>query len=163
MWIGWIEFDLLLGDVHSLKPSDRPDRASSAYTRRMASIPQTITRTALGGALLFTGVAHLTFARRGFRVAVPEWVPGDPDTTVVASGWVEIVLGAAMLVARGRRRLVGRLVAWFLVAVFPGNVTQWTHHRNAPGLDTEMKRFGRLFLQPVLIVLALWSTRERRG
>lgn len=126
----------------------------------MASILQTITRTALGGTLLFTGVAHLTFARRGFRVAVPEWVPGDPDRTVVASGWVEIVLGAAMLVARGRRSLVGRLVAWFLVAVFPGNVTQWTHHRSAPGLDTEMKRFGRLFLQPVLVLLALWSTRD---
>jgi len=128
----------------------------------MASTSQTITRTALGGLLLFTGVAHLTFARRGFRVAVPEWVPGDPDTTVVASGVVEIALGAAMLVARRRRPTVGRLVAAFLIAVFPGNVSQWTHHRNAPGLDTEMKRFGRLFLQPVLIMLALWSTRGRR-
>ena len=128
----------------------------------MASTPQTITRTALGGLLLFTGVAHLTFARRGFRVAVPEWVPGDPDTTVVASGVVEVALGAAMLVTRRRRATVGRVVAAFFVAVFPGNVSQWTHHRNAPGLDTEMKRFGRLFLQPVLIMLALWSTRGRR-
>ena len=128
----------------------------------MATTLQTITRSALGGLLLFTGVAHLTFARRGFRVAVPEWVPGDPDTTVVASGVAEIALGAAMHVARRRRPTVGRLVAAFLVAVFPGNVSQWTHHRNAPGLDTEMKRFGRLFLQPVLIMLALWSTRGRR-
>lgn len=118
-----------------------------------------MTRAALGGLLLFTGVAHLTFARRGFRVAVPDWVPGDPDTTVVASGAVEIALGSAMLLSRRRRR-VGRLVAAFLVAVFPGNVAQWTHHRSAPGLDTEMKRFGRLFLQPVLILLALWSTRD---
>ncbi|MEV7632976.1 MauE/DoxX family redox-associated membrane protein [Microbacterium sp. NPDC089318] len=125
----------------------------------MATIAQTMTRAALGGLLLFTGVAHLTFARRGFRVAVPDWVPGDPDTTVVASGAVEIALGSAMLLSRRRRR-VGRLVAAFLVAVFPGNVAQWTHHRSAPGLDTEMKRFGRLFLQPVLILLALWSTRD---
>ncbi|MEV8218243.1 hypothetical protein AB0O65_00595 [Microbacterium sp. NPDC077391] len=126
----------------------------------MASTAQTITRSALGGLLLFTGAAHLTFARRGFRVAVPEWVPGDPDATVVASGWAEIALGAALLLARRRRRGVGRLVALFFIAVFPGNVSQWTHHRSAPGLDTEMKRFGRLFLQPVLVLLALWATRD---
>lgn len=126
----------------------------------MATTAQTITRTALGGILLFTGIAHLSFARRGFQVAVPDWVPGDPDTTVVASGAVEIALGSAMVLSRRRRRLTGRLVAAFLVAVLPGNVTQWTHHRSAPGLDTEMKRFGRLFLQPVLVMLALWSTRD---
>lgn len=126
----------------------------------MASTSRSLTRAVLGGALLFTGVAHLTFARRGFQVAVPDWVPGDPDTTVVASGVVEIALGGAMLFARRRRRAVGRLVAIFLAAVFPGNVSQWTHHRSAPGLDTEMKRFGRLFLQPVLMLLALWSTRR---
>ncbi|WP_313480290.1 hypothetical protein [Microbacterium sp.] len=126
----------------------------------MATTAQTITRSALGGLLLFTGVAHLTFARRGFRVAVPEWVPGDPDATVVASGWAEIALGAALLLARRRRRGVGRLVGLFFIAVFPGNVSQWTHHRSAPGLDTEMKRFGRLFLQPVLVLLALWATRD---
>ena len=125
----------------------------------MASVPQTIPREALGGLLLFTSIAHLPFGRRGFRVAVPEWVRGDPDTTVVASGWVEIALGSAMLFARRRRPAVGRLVALFFVAVFPGNVSQWTHHRSAPGLDTEMKRFGRLFLQPVLVLLARWSTR----
>lgn len=126
----------------------------------MATTAQTITRSALGGLLLFTGVAHLTFARRGFRVAVPEWVPGDPDATVVASGWAEIALVAALLLARRRRRGVGQLVALFFIAVFPGNVSQWTHHRSAPGLDTEMKRFGRLFLQPVLVLLALWATRD---
>lgn len=125
----------------------------------MASTPRAITRTLLGAALLFTGTAHLTFARRGFQVAIPDWVPGDPDTTVVASGWVEIALGSALLLARRRRRGVGRLVAAFLIAVLPGNVAQWTHHRSAPGLDTEIKRFGRLFLQPVLVWLALWSTR----
>ncbi|MGX1793713.1 DoxX family protein [Microbacterium sp. NPDC055312] len=126
----------------------------------MATTAQTITRAALGGLLLFTGTAHLTFARRGFRVAVPDWMPGDPDATVVASGWAEIALGSALLLARRRRRGVGRLVALFFIAVFPGNVSQWTHHRSVPGLDTEMKRFGRLFLQPVLVLLALWSTRD---
>lgn len=126
----------------------------------MASVPRTIARVGLGGLLLFTGVAHLTFARRGFQVAVPDWVPGDPDTTVVASGVVEIGLGAAVLLDRRRRGLVGTLIALFFVAVFPGNVTQWTHHRSTPGLDTEMRRFGRLFLQPVLVFLAIWSTRN---
>ena len=129
----------------------------------MSSPARTITRFALGSVLLLAGVAHLTFARRAFRVAVPESLPIGPDTTVVASGVVEIGLGSAMLLARRSRRLVGIAVALFFVAVFPGNVSQWMHHRNAVGLDTDMKRFVRLFLQPVLVVLALWSTRARRG
>ncbi|UNK70653.1 DoxX family membrane protein [Microbacterium sp. H1-D42] len=128
----------------------------------MTSAPRTVARVGLGGLLVFAGIAHLTFGRRGFQAVVPDWVPGDPDTTVVASGVIEIGLGAAMLLARRRRRTIGTLVALFFVAVFPGNVTQWTHHRSTPGLDTEMKRFGRLFLQPVLVWLALWSTRVGR-
>ena len=105
--------------------------------------------------LALAGIAHLTVAREEFQAQVPEWVPLDPDTTVVASGVAEIGLGAALLVARKRRGLVGVIAALFFVAVFPGNVSQWLHERDGFGLDTDTKRFVRLFFQPVLVWAAI--------
>lgn len=128
----------------------------------MSTPVRTIGRLLLGSALAFAGVAHLTVAREDFRAQVPDFVPLDPDTTVVASGVVEVGLGAALLFARRRRRWIGTLAALFFVAVFPGNVAQWRHRRSAFGLDTDGKRFARLFFQPLLVALALWSTRTPR-
>ncbi|CAH0234584.1 hypothetical protein SRABI76_02845 [Microbacterium oxydans] len=128
----------------------------------MSSAARTIGRVFLGSALVFAGVSHLTFARREFQAQVPESVPLDPDVTVLASGAVEIGLGSALLFAKRRRRTVGTIAALFFVAVFPGNLAQWMHHRDGFGLDTDMKRFVRLFFQPVLVALALWSTRNAR-
>jgi uncharacterized membrane protein len=128
----------------------------------MSSAARTIGRVFLGSALVFAGVSHLTFARREFQAQVPESLPLDPDVTVLASGAVEIGLGSALLFAKRRRRTVGTIAALFFVAVFPGNLAQWMHHRDGFGLDTEMKRFVRLFFQPVLVALAVWSTRSAR-
>jgi len=128
------------------------------------NVARTIGRVTLGSFLVFAGISHLTFARAEFQAQVPDWVPVDPDVTVLASGVLEVGLGSALLVARKRRGLVGVLTALFFVAVFPGNIAQWAEHRDAFGLDTDMKRFVRLFFQPVLIALAIWSTRRpRRG
>ncbi len=115
-------------------------------------------RIVLGSLMLFAGVGHLTFARAEFQAQVPTWVPVPPDVTVLASGAVEIALGAAMILATRRRPLVGLLLAAFFVAVFPGNIAQWVHHRDAFGLNSDRARFLRLFFQPVLITWALWST-----
>ncbi|HYQ05057.1 MAG TPA: hypothetical protein VER96_40550 [Polyangiaceae bacterium] len=113
---------------------------------------------ALGGMLVFAGVSHLTFARRDFRAQVPDWVPLSKDETVLASGVVEIALGASLIVAdESRRDLVGKIAAAFFVAVFPGNVSQYVNRRSAFGLDTDAKRLARLFLQPVLVYWALKS------
>lgn len=128
----------------------------------MSSVARTIGRVFLGSSLVFAGVSHLTFARGEFQAQVPESLPLDPDVTVVASGAVEIALGSALLLARRRRRGAGVVAALFFLAVFPGNIAQWMHHRDGFGLDTDMKRFVRLFFQPVLIGLALWSTRSSR-
>ncbi|MFJ2370702.1 DoxX family membrane protein [Microbacterium sp. NPDC087665] len=128
----------------------------------MSTSARTIGRIFLGSSLVFAGVSHLTFARREFQAQVPESLPLDPDVTVLASGVVEVGLGALLLFARKRRRLVGTIAALFFVAVFPGNVSQWMHQRDGFGLDTDMKRFVRLFFQPALVALAAWSTRERR-
>lgn len=115
-------------------------------------------RILLGGFMVFAGIGHLTFAREEFRAQVPPWLPLSPDVAVLASGVVEIALGAAMLLATRRRSLVGVALAAFFVAVFPGNVAQWMHHRDAFGLDSDRARLVRLFFQPVLIAWALWST-----
>ena len=128
----------------------------------MASAARTIGRVFLGSALVFAGVSHLTFARDEFQAQVPESLPLDPDVTVIASGVVEVGLGASLLFAKKRRGLVGTIAALFFVAVFPGNVAQWMHHRDGFGLDTDMRRFVRLFFQPALVALALWSTRSAR-
>ncbi|OIH92816.1 hypothetical protein [Curtobacterium sp. MCBA15_001] len=118
-------------------------------------------RVLLGLALVFAGTSHLTFARQDFRAQVPDFVPLDTDTTVLASGVAEIGLGSALLVTpRRHRRLVGTLAAWFFVAVFPGNISQWLNRRDAFGLDSDTKRIGRLFGQPLLIAASLWSTRD---
>ena len=117
-------------------------------------------RLALGGMLMFAGVSHLTVARRAFRAQVPDWVPLSKDATVLASGVVEIALGGALILTdKQHEPAVGNVAAAFFAAVFPGNVSQYTHRRSAFGLDTDEKRFARLFLQPVFIAWALASTR----
>ncbi len=123
---------------------------------------RTFARLLLGGMLAFAGVSHLTFARDEFQAQVPRSIPVDEDVTVVVSGIVEILLGAALIALPRQRRLVGLIVAAFFVAVFPGNIAQYLNQADGFGLDTDRARFLRLFFQPVLVVWALWSTDALR-
>ncbi|WP_120338708.1 DoxX family protein [Cryobacterium soli] len=124
-----------------------------------ASKARTAGRIALGAILVLAGTSHLTFARDDFRAQVPEFVPLKEDTTVLLSGVAEISLGSALLFApAGLRGKVGLLAATFFTAIFPGNIAQAVHHKDAFGLDTDAKRIGRLFGQPLLVAWALWST-----
>jgi uncharacterized membrane protein len=121
-------------------------------------------RVLLGLALVVAGTSHLTFARKEFTAQVPDFVPLDDDTTVLASGVAEITLGSALVLApKPARRFIGSVAALFFTVIFPGNLSQWVNRRDAFGLDSDEKRFVRLFGQPVLIALALWSTRSRRS
>lgn len=117
-------------------------------------------QAALGAFLLAAGVGHLTLLRAEFRAQVPEWVPLDVDFVVVASGFVEVALGLALLAlwAHPARALTGLVVAAFFVAIFPGNIAQFVEHRDAFGLDSDFKRGARLFLQPVLVIWAVYAT-----
>jgi uncharacterized membrane protein len=124
---------------------------------------RTAARILLGLLLLIAGVAHLTFAREEFQAQVPTWLPLDADLVVLASGVIELALGAALIVARRHRALVGWMTAAFFVAILPGNVAQWVEGRDAFGLDTDEARLARLFFQPVLVVWALWSTGACRA
>lgn len=119
---------------------------------------QAAARWLLGAVLLFAGVSHLTFARAEFQAQVPTWVPLGADLVVILSGVVEIALGLGLALFKSQRVLIGALAAAFFVAVFPGNISQYLTHTDAFGLDSDTKRFVRLFFQPVLVAWALWST-----
>ena len=119
---------------------------------------QDAARIALGLMLVTAGTSHLTFARQDFKAQVPPWLPLEPDTVVLQSGVVEITLGAALLALPAHKQTVGRIAGAFFTAIFPGNISQYTNHRSAFGLDTDAKRLTRLFFQPVLVAWALWST-----
>lgn len=122
-----------------------------------------VARWVLALALGAIGVLHFV-GTRGFRVVVPEWATRitrlDKDAIVIASGAAEIALAAGLVALPRERRRIGWATAAFFVAVLPGNIHQWRTRRSTPGLDTDARRFGRLFLQPVLIVWALWATDE---
>jgi uncharacterized membrane protein len=119
---------------------------------------QKVARILLGTFMVFAGIGHLTFQRKAFQAQVPDWVPVPKDFTVGSSGFVEIVLGLALIFWKKQRVNTGLFLAVFYIMVFPGNVAQYTGHKDAFGLDTDGKRLGRLFFQPVLIMWALWST-----
>ena len=126
--------------------------------------PQRIARWLLGAGLLLTGTGHLTVGREEFLAQVPPWLPIEPDLVVLASGVVEIVLSLALLLALGRWRVgVGWATALFFLAIFPGNIAQFTEGRDGFGLDTDLARGIRLLFQPVLVAWALWSTGAWRA
>ena len=122
------------------------------------STAQLFGRLLLGLMLVTSGMSHLTYFRQPFRAQVPPWVPLNPDLVVVASGCVEIALGLSLAALYRRKAYVGIIAALFFVAVFPGNIAQYTEHRAAFGLETDRARLVRLFFQPVLVAWALWST-----
>ncbi|MCR2809617.1 MULTISPECIES: hypothetical protein [unclassified Microbacterium] len=137
---------------------------------RSSGIPRstparTIARWALGGAMVFAGVSHLFWARQEFQAQVPDWTGRviDKDGVVVASGVVEIMLGTALVALPRERSRVGMILAAFFVAVFPGNIEQYTKAKDGFGLSDDRSRLIRLFFQPVLVAVALWSTRPARG
>ena len=116
----------------------------------------------LGAFLLSAGTSHLGSNRTEFLAQVPTWLPLDPDFVVIASGLVEITLGALLiataLIFKKYRSVVGLMAAAFFILIFPGNINQYINQIDAFGLDTDTKRLIRLFFQPPLVVWALWSS-----
>jgi uncharacterized membrane protein len=127
-------------------------------TKQETSSSRDAARIALGVMLVAAGAAHLTFARDEFKAQVPESAPIDADKVVLQSGLAEIALGGALVLMPQHKTLLGRLAGAYFTGIFPGNIAQYMHHRNAFGLNTDRKRFARLFFQPLLVAWALWST-----
>jgi uncharacterized membrane protein len=115
-------------------------------------------RILLGLFMVMAAIGHFTFQRADFQAQVPNWVPLDKDLVVILSGIVEIALGLSMIFLRKYSVMVGITLAVFYVLVFPGNIAQYLNGTSAFGLDTDQSRLIRLFFQPVLIFIALWST-----
>ena len=127
------------------------------FTSHM-KIAQRISQVALGSALMYAGIGHLTTNRTEFQAQVPTILKSIADFVVLASGVVEIVLGLSLIFLWRYRVAVGWVVAAFFVAIFPGNISQYVNQVDAFGLDSDRARFIRLFFQPLLVMWALWST-----
>jgi uncharacterized membrane protein len=119
---------------------------------------QNFIRIVLGLFMIFAAIGHFTFQREDFQAQVPNWVPLSKDLVVLLSGVVEILLGLAMVFLTKYKAKIGIALAIFYVLIFPGNIAQYLNGTSAFGLDTDQARLIRLFIQPVLIFLALWST-----
>lgn len=117
-------------------------------------------RIVLAAILLVAGIGHFRNTAE-FTAQVPPWMPGA-EAVVYLSGVVEIALAVALIVLPRQRALVGWLTAGFFIIIFPGNISQFVTQADAFGLDSDAARFIRLLFQPVLVVLALWSTNAWR-
>jgi uncharacterized membrane protein len=100
-----------------------------------------VARVGLGVFLVAAGTAHLLLPEE-FLGQVPDWLPWRRPL-VLASGVVEIALGAALAVWRRRRVPLGWAVAGLFVAVFPGNVHQAVAGTDAFGLTTDTRNTSR--------------------
>jgi uncharacterized membrane protein len=120
----------------------------------IARLPQ----MALGFALAYAGIGHLTTSRTEFQAQVPSVLADYADFVVLASGVVEIALGIGLIALWKYRVQIGWLAAAFFVAIFWGNISQYVNGVDAFGLDTDTKRLVRLSFQPLLVAWALLST-----
>jgi uncharacterized membrane protein len=115
----------------------------------------------MGSLYVVAGVLHFVVPDLYVQI-VPPVLPA-PLVLVYLSGLAEIVVGIGLLIPRTRRYAAWATVA-LLVAVFPANVYMATHGvviEGVPGGDpSPLVRWGRLPLQGVLILWALWYTRS---
>lgn len=124
-------------------------------------------RVVLAAILVFAGIGHFRSTAE-FTAQVPPWIPAA-EAVVYVSGVIEILLGLALLALPRQRVLLGWIIAGFFVVIFPGNISQFLTQTDAFGLDSDAARFIRLLFQPLLVLLALWSTgawrawRDRSG
>jgi uncharacterized membrane protein len=112
----------------------------------------------LGSALAYAGIGHLTTNRLEFQAQVPTLLEDYADFVVLASGVIEISLGAGLIALWKYRVQIGWLTAIFFIAIFWGNISQYLNHTDAFGLNSDRARAIRLLFQPLLVIWALWST-----
>ena len=94
----------------------------------------------LGAALVYAGIGHLTTSRLEFQAQVPTLLKDYADFVVLASGAVEISLGAGLIALWKYRVQIGWLVALFFIAIFWGNISQYLNHTDAFGLNSDRAR-----------------------
>lgn len=93
MWIGWIEFDVILGDVHSLKEKRSVVRPVLAELKRRFDVSVTeadyhdqYRRTLIGAGLVAADRAHLVEV----LTAVERFVAARPDLELLSARQREV-------------------------------------------------------------------------
>ena len=113
---------------------------------------------AYGIALVVIGISHFTEPQK-FVDIVPTILP-FPLFLVYVTGGMEIAGGIGIIYPE-TRILAGRLLALFLVAVYPANLYMWTHDVafNGTKFDTQ-GHVIRLVAQLILIMAALYLSGD---
>lgn len=119
----------------------------------------------MGPAYVIAGILHFVVPELYVQI-VPPVFPAAL-ALVYLSGLAEIAVGIGLLIPRTRQHAAWATVA-LLVAIFPANVYMATHGVVIEGLpgggdSSDFVRWGRLPLQGVLILWALWYTRPPIG
>lgn len=113
-------------------------------------------RWALAAGITVAGVAHLV-TPLPFVQHLPTWVPAR-ELLVAVTGVAEVALGAALLAPPRWRPLAGRVLAAYLVAVWPANVYVAVAGVDVSGQPGGVYPWLRLPLQLLFVAWALWST-----
>lgn len=116
-----------------------------------------ITRWVLALLYALAGVLHLLLPRP-FLGIMPTWVP-QPELVIALTGVAELAGAAGLLQpwSPALRRAAGWGLAAYAVCVFPANIVHFIRDMARPdhGLGL-VYHVPRMFLQPVLVWLALW-------
>ena len=110
-------------------------------------------------AAFLAGGFALHFLATDKLVAItPDWVP-SPRAVVLATGVLELMLAATLLVPR-LRRLSGIAIALYVIAVWPANFKHAFEHIVTPPIpDSWWYHAPRLAFQPVIAWWALFAAR----
>ncbi|MBT3598196.1 MAG: DoxX family membrane protein [Verrucomicrobia bacterium] len=122
---------------------------------------QIVLAIALGIPFIMIGLEH--FIRPApFDAIVPAYL-GFPRFWTLASGVVEVLLGIGIMLPPWRR-WAALFLAVFLVCVYPANLNMWLNDIPFNGQVLSHKAHVlRLFIQLLLICLALWLADWRKG
>ena len=116
-----------------------------------------MTRWVLALLYALAGVLHLLLPRP-FLGIMPTWVP-QPELVIALTGVAELAGAAGLLQpwSPALRRAAGWGLAAYAVCVFPANIVHFIRDMARPdhGLGL-VYHVPRMFLQPVLVWLALW-------
>jgi uncharacterized membrane protein len=116
-----------------------------------------IMRIVIAAFLLFGFVLHVRATDKLVAIT-PDWVP-FPREVVLATGILELVLAAALLVP-SLRKASGILIALYVLAVWPANIKHAFDPVVVPPIpDSWWYHAPRLALQPVIAWWALFAAR----
>jgi uncharacterized membrane protein len=115
-------------------------------------------RRGFAAAMIVAGLTH--FARGELFVQhLPEWIPAR-EALIYITGALEVALGIALMRSRRHRTSVGRVVAAYLIAVFPANIYVAVADIDVDGQPGGLQAWLRLPLQVLFVAWALVSTRS---